>query len=233
MRARIIRNFTVCLFTVCCTTSFAEAVVSSRSTSSALVAQPQTPPRGFLPSNANPHGYSFTQLATAWARWAFGTAPEINPILTNRCEQSQLDPRIWFLPPSIGGEQLNICQVPQGSFLVFSPAGFECSEAEGNGSTEAELTACAEEAFPLITSVEVTLDGRTSTATDLTNYISTTLFDVLPPNNLISPNSTPTLTKGYFLVLTPLSRGTHYLRAFDEISSLGLQFGITYTIIVQ
>ena len=69
-----------------------------------LPAEAQNPPRGFLPANANPLGYSLTQIATAWTRWAFGTAAPNNPLLSVRCEQSTLNPRIWFLPPSIGTE---------------------------------------------------------------------------------------------------------------------------------
>src|SRR5215203_7500956 len=95
---------------------------------------------GFLPATANAHGYSLTDLATAWLAWGFGTPSDVNPLVNLRCEQSALDPRIWFLPASIGGQGTSTCYVPQGSFLVLLALAFECSEAEGNGSTLAELT---------------------------------------------------------------------------------------------
>ena len=34
--------------------------------------------------------------------------------------------------------------------------------------------------------------------------------------------------KGYFLVIPPLSRGTHVLRAYDEFQVMNFQAGITY-----
>ena len=40
------------------------------------------------------------------------------------------------------------CKVPQGAYLLISPGGFECSKAEGNGSTAQELRACAGPASP-------------------------------------------------------------------------------------
>ncbi len=40
------------------------------------------------------------------------------------------------------------------------------------------------------------------------------------------------MDKGYFLVLHPLSWGTHTLRAYDEFEAPGFEAGITYTIIV-
>ena len=78
--------------------------------------------------------------------------------------------------------------------------------------------------FQHLNHVEVTFNG--TTATDLHNYIETTAFDVLPAPNLISPDATPTMTKGYFMVLAPLSRGTHTLHAFDEFT-FGFEAGIT------
>src|SRR5262249_45457391 len=160
-------------------------------------------------ANANPLGYSLTEIATAWTRWAFGTAAPNNPLLSVRCEQSTLNPRIWFLPPSIDTALTNTCEVPEGTFLALSPAGYECSEAEGNGSTTSALLACVDAGFPLLTHIEVTLNGITTT--NLSNYIITTPFDVLPPDNLFGPNPTPSITRGYFLIVEPLSRGVHVL----------------------
>jgi hypothetical protein len=154
---------------------------------------------------------------------------DVNPLVNPRCEQSTIDPHIWFVTVSLGGEQLVTCDIPQGSFLVVTPGLYECSEAEGNGSTEAELLACVEEGFTSITRAEVILDGE---AANLGDYLLTTLFDVVPPNNLFGPSATPTLSKGYFLVTTPLSRGTHTLRTFDEFSD-GFSAGTTFTIIVR
>jgi len=132
---------------------------------------------------------------------------------------------------SLGGEYRSTCYVPYGSFLVLNAGAFECSQAEGNGSTAEELTRCVDAGFQLLSYVEVALEGRITS--DLNEYVVTSRFDVLPANNLSGPNATPTMNKGYFMVLGPLSRGTHTLRAYDEFGSVGFQAGITYTIVVR
>src|SRR6266542_1091649 len=153
-------------------------------TSSAAAAAPA---KGFLPASAHPLGYSLADLATAWNRWGFGSAADVNPLLAVRCEQSSLDPRIWFLPVSLGGEYENTCDVPTGSFLMLNAGGAECSSVEPEpfyGANEAELIDCVNENFELVSYVEVT--GRGVTTTDLSAYAGTSHLDTLPPNNLLS-----------------------------------------------
>ena len=75
--------------------------------------------------------------------------------------------------------------MPQGSFLVLLVLAMECSEAEGNGSTLEELTACNDENFEPNT-IEVTFNG--TTLTDLTDYIVTTdLVTCLPTTSSAPP----------------------------------------------
>jgi hypothetical protein len=188
--------------------------------------------KGFLPAHARVHGHTLTDLATAWNLWAFGTSEEVNPLLDLRCERSPIDPRIWFLPVSFGGETQATCKVPPGSFLFIMAGGVECSTLEEPpfyGGDEHELRACVEDFFEQITRIEVTREGQT--LTDLDDYAVTTRPVVLPPNNLISPDPGLSLTKGYFLAMPPLSRGTHTVRAEVEFAD-GFEAAITYTIVV-
>ena len=190
--------------------------------------------RGFLPAEARPLGYTLTELATAWNVWAFGTAPGDNPLLAVRCEQSPLDPRIWFLPVSLGGEWETTCTVPRGAFLLMNPGGSECSNVEPEpffGADEADLLACVNETFEYLSYVEVTFNGQTTT--DLDDYIVTTPLTNLPANNLLSADPALSRDKGYFMVVHPLSPGIHTLRAYDEFEVLEFEAGITYTIVVE
>ncbi len=189
--------------------------------------------RGFLPPKAHPRGHSMTELAQAWNVWAFGTGAN-NPLVAVRCEQSPIDPKIWFLPVSLGGEYQTTCDVPQGAFLMMNPGGSECSNVEPEpfyGADAADLLACVNETFPLLTYVEVTFNGET--VTNLGAYVVTTPVTNLPANNLLSDDPALSRDKGYFMVVSPLSRGTHILRAYDEFESFEFQAGITYTINVH
>jgi hypothetical protein len=190
---------------------------------------------GFLPANAHPHGYSLVDLGTAWNRWSLATPFESNPFLQARCEQSPLDPKIWFLPePYPGGPAAADCSVPQGAFLVISPFFIECSDAEPPpfyGGDETELRKCVEEGFDLLSSAEATLNGRT--AANLDDYVVTTLLDTVPANNLLGSGPALTMNRGIFMVVAPLSRGMHTLGMSWEIGSWELQAAITIRVSVH
>lgn len=198
----------------------------------ANAAKPAT--RGILPADARPHGYSLVDLGTSWNHWAFATPADTNPLLAVRCEPSPLDPKIWFLPVSLGGEWEATCDVPRGAFLVLTAGGWECSSIEPEpwyGGDEAELRECVDAGFDLLNYVEVTFNGTTTT--ELDDYVVTTRLDTLPPDNLLGPDAGLTLDKGYYLVIGPLSPGSHTLRAYDEFVSIDFQAGITFTINVD
>ena len=112
------------------------------------------------------------------------------------------------------------CYVPQGTFLVLLTLAFECSEAEGNGSTLAELIACNEENFQPNRQWPRGLhrDDRLVT---------------LPAYNIFGADPTLSVMKGYFMVLTPMSRGSHILHASGEFPAFPFQAGVTYTIVVR
>jgi hypothetical protein len=189
--------------------------------------------RGILPPSAQALGYSMPELAAAWDAWAFGTS-EDNPLLAVRCEQSPLDPRIWFLPVSLGGEWENTCNVPKGAFLLLTAGGAECSNLEPEpyfGEDAADLVACSEETFPALSYIEMTVEGVTTT--DLDRFIVTSDVAALPANNLFSADPGISLIKGYFFLIHPMSPGTHTLRTYDEFAIFDFQAGITYTINVQ
>ena len=196
----------------------------------ATAAKPAAP--GFLPANAHPLGHSLTELATAWTVWGFGTSDD-NPLVDVRCEQSDVDSRIWFLPVSLGGEWEATCDVPRGSFLVLFAAGNECSNVEASpyfGEDEAGLRDCVDERLGDVGLVEVSGEGVATTNVD--SYLVTTDMVTLPPDNLLNSDEALSMTEGWFLVIRPLSPGEHVFRAYAEFST-GFIAGITYTINVE
>lgn len=199
-------------------------------------AKPAT--RGFLPANATPHGHSLVDLATAWNAWSLAALPDSSAFLAGRCEESPIDPRIWFLPePYPGGRTTATCDLPQGAFLVFSPFFIECSSAEPApffGADETELRACVAAGFDLLSAVELTFNGQTVSAADLADYVVTTRLDEVSAPNLVNPDPSPTtltMNKGFFMVIAPLSRGTHMISA--NWVAMGYSPAITFEIIVH
>jgi hypothetical protein len=192
------------------------------------------PVRGLMPAAANVLGYSLNEIATAWTLWSIESL-ENNPILEERCDPSPLDPRIWFTPEvtSVGGVPNVECAIPAGAFIVIVPAFWECSSVEGDpfhATTEAELIACVESGFQVIDTVEITVDGRSSS--DLDQYAQRTQMIELPANNLLSPDAGISMSKGYFTVLHPLTPGTHHARIDATYPEFDFE-GITdYTFVV-
>lgn len=187
--------------------------------------------RGFLPSNAKVHGYTLADLSVAWNIWGFGSPEAVNPNVNPRCEQSPFDSKIWFLPVSFGGVGELDCDIPLGAFLVVTPGGYFCEPVEAGGSTEAEMQACAEAGFELLTKVEVALDGRS--ATQLDRYVVTSPRIELPGPNLLSADPTTVVDTSYFLVVHPLSRGRHTLWAYDEFAAFDFTAGFTFNFTVK
>ena len=185
--------------------------------------------KGFVPPNAQIHGSSLEQLAIAWNRYAFSTAAPENPLITPRCEQSPTDERIWFVPVSIGGDYEVDCEVPTGAFLVATPAGYFCEPVEAGGSSTAALLTCATNGFSTLTFVEVLLDGRQ--AKNLDRYVVTTPRIELAGPNLLSDDPTPIIDKGIYVVIKPLTPGSHTLRLYDEFGALS--FGVTVNLTVS
>ena len=185
--------------------------------------------KGFVPPNARIHGSSLEQLAIAWNSYAFGTPAPENPLITPRCEQSPTDKRIWFVPVSIGGDYEVDCEVPTGAFLVATPAGYFCEPVEAGGSSTAALLTCATNGFSTLTFVEVLLDGRR--AKNLDSYVVTTPRIELAGPNLLSDDPTPLIDKGIYVVIKPLTPGSHTLRLYDEFGALA--FGVTVNLTVS
>jgi hypothetical protein len=187
---------------------------------------------GFLPAKAKVHGLSLVDIATAYTLWGFGTSADVNPLIASRCERSPIDPNIWFLPVSVGGDAVATCSVPPGAFLVATPGFIECSNIEPPpffGTNLNELKDCVDGWFEQLNYAEVILDG--TPVANLDTYALTARPVRLPANNLNSADPGVSLSKGYFLVIPPLSRGTHTLRLYDEFLALGFKAGLTITIV--
>jgi hypothetical protein len=187
--------------------------------------------RGLLPSTARVLGYSTTDLAVGYMHWIMD-----DPVQAVDCAQSDLDPRIWYLPEvtSEGGVPNVECSVPTGSFLVIVPGFWECSSLEDepfHGTTEAELIDCVNAGFAYIETASITIDGRTSS--DLDRYVLRTPVMDLPAGNIFSDDPGISMTKGFFAVVGPLTPGVHHARVDALYPEFGFEGLTDYTISVR
>jgi hypothetical protein len=100
------------------------------------------------------------------------------------------------------------CTVKPGTKIFVVASSFECSTFEGNGTTEAQLRACARETDVQV-APRVTLDGKTLPVSE----VETPLLNiVLPEGNIFDlPAGTQGLSvgHGWAALLHPLTPGTH------------------------
>jgi hypothetical protein len=101
--------------------------------------------------------------------------------------------------------------VPPGKAILFPIICAECSEAEGNGSTDGELRACADGLIDHVTVVEASVDGVAVQHLDSYRVQSPLFQFTLPPDNVLGldPGTTPSVSDGFWVILAPLSVGEH------------------------
>ena len=100
------------------------------------------------------------------------------------------------------------CTVKPGTKILVAASSVECSTREGNGTTEAELQACAKQ-MDLQTAPSVTVDGRSVPVTEAETGL---LNIVLPADNIFGlPAGATGLSfgHGWVALLHPLTPGTH------------------------
>ena len=129
------------------------------------------------------------------------------------CAVGQSGP-VWYLHESLHATVTLTCTVPAGKALFITPADWECSAAEGNGSTEAALRSCAKGYMDKVTKATVTVDGVPLTNL-LTRYrFETPLFTFrYPAHNVLDvpgPGTSKSVADAVFVILSPLAAGRHH-----------------------
>ncbi len=189
--------------------------------------------RVFQPQSS-PYGQDYPGWLAEWGDWLFEIPVDQNPAVhPESCDEDQEGGRVWFLGPS-GADD---CEVPAGKAVAFSPFGFECSTAEGNGETFAQLRKCAREGFASFASPEdlnlrIRIDGRRLPNPHRWTFITPGEVLDFPEDNLFGAEAGPTLsvTKALFYILRPLSPGQHTIRVnatdFGEDVTLVYRFKV-------
>lgn len=107
-----------------------------------------------------------------------------------------------------GPNGIDSCTVKSGTKILVAASSVECSTIEGNGTTEAELRACAEQSDAQ-SAPSVTVDGHSVPVTERETRL---LNIVLPADNIFGlPAGTTGLSVGHGWVahVDPLTPGTH------------------------
>ena len=220
--------------------------------------------RGVLPPTATPYGRSYTTWSEAHWQWLFAQSADHHPLaMDGNVDLSLGQPagHVWFLGgtfaiTTVGTTNFGIAHrtgtIPAGTALFFPLIDSEDSVAEekagigcypaGTCTSETCLRNCVEGLLSNVTGVFCTIDGVP--VANLQNYqFISSLFTwgPLPANNLFGdPTNFPAglttqaVSDGFFVMVAPLSAGSHTIHFGGTISgSPTFVQDITYHITVN
>ena len=203
----------------------------------------QNPNPGVLPPDSHPFGKTYGEWSNAWWQWAYSIPVPNNPVLDTtgaNCSVGQSG-NVWFLAGTFNsGETITrTCTVPHGKALFVPIFNSENDNIGVTPPLTADQLRAALNAFfkccvdPSTFSAEV--DGVA--IQQLGNYRAgqnNPVFSFMLPVKNVYPGSppagtySPVVSDGYYLMLAPLSTGTH------TIHFVALSGGqdVTYTLTI-
>lgn len=167
--------------------------------------------------DSKPYGLSYGEWSVKWWQWILSIPADKSPIIDksgSSCATNQNNSNVWFLVGSGGGETVRTCTIPTDKAIFFPIIDVECSFAEDSSAkTEEDLRKCAREDQNKVTSLRLSIDGLNTQ--NLTKYrTDSPLFNFTTPENGLfdlKSASTQAVSDGYFVMLKPLSPGSHEL----------------------
>ena len=203
------------------TSSIAVLTVTTNSTSSIQVEPP----------GAIVAGKSIADWSTNWWRWAAALAPPGDPFTDTTGQFANVNQSgpVFFLAGSPGGSMSRQFRVPANTYLLVPLRVGEWSQLElGFDKTAAQIRQSAQQQADQINSLHAILDGVTNTQTTVFSHRETSPdfnFNAVFNNQVgINPPgfSGIAVADGYFLMLDPLTPGTHTLNYGGGITGSSL-----------
>ena len=170
------------------------------------------------PPNSEPYGKTYGEWSAAWWTWAM-ELPVACPIPHPFVDDPAFDVtegqhgNVWFLAAPFGTVN-RTCTIPADKALFVGLLNAEASDLEGLGITEAEQRANAKSTADHIHNVACSVDGDAVAHIDYYRVESPQFSFTAPTPWLFGTTggTGTSVSDGYFVMLKPLSRGSHTLR---------------------
>jgi len=210
---------------------------------------------GVLPPQSHPYGKSYAEWSAEHWKWTYSLPADAHPLTDTADVSAGQSGPVWFLggtwapTTDLNGNLVGIADrevtIPAGKALFFPIIDAEASEVEGNGTTETELREAAN--FLADHAVDLTCTIDEQSVQNLESYrVASPLFTFgpLPENNLLGLSegtTSPAVSDGYFVMLAPLSPGSHTIHftgafvftAAEDGFDFSFTLDITYRITVR
>ncbi len=198
---------------------------------------------GIAPPQSHPYGKTYGEWSAAHWKWLYSLPVDHHPLFdTADCSTGQSG-QVWFLggtfttvspsPNVVVGNATRNCTVPASKALFFPIIDAECATAEGNGTTDAELRACASGLIDHARGLAAEIDGVP--VNNLAAYRKQSplfTWGPLPPNNVLNfaaGTTSPSVSDGYFLMVQPQSAGRHTIHFKGSVVFTQAQDGFDFT----
>lgn len=163
---------------------------------------------------SKPYGKSYAGWSAAWWQWALSQPVTGHPFVDDPAFDvaAGQSGQVWFLASPFGTVE-RTCMIPTGKSLFVGLLNAEASDLEGLGATEAEQRDTAKFLADHIVDVSCVIDGIEVKKLESFRF-SSPQFTFQAPSPWIfgAEGGTGTaVADGYFLMLAPLSAGTHTL----------------------
>jgi hypothetical protein len=188
-------------------------------------------------SDSRPFGLTYADWTARWWQWVLSIAKIENPLIDEtgkNCANGQSGP-VWFLAGALEGSAERSCTIPADKAILFPVINVEASVAEGDGSTEEELSACVKFEMDQITDMRAIISG--TNLDELKQYrIQSPLFNVtLPADNVLGlpAQSTKMMSEGYWLFLKPPKPGIYNLYSFGSCLAGRIKIGVSCHLTIE
>jgi len=184
-----------------------------------------------VPPFENIAGRSQSDWSRAWWQWAGSFQQYESPIADKtgaRCGLKQSG-AVWFLAGTYGtGRTIRTCSVPAGKLLFFPLINYIVGPAYAGRTSCESVRGLAREMTDGVSSLVLELDGKVIENLESHRQETRECFDLA---ERVGGGVFPSEANGYYVMLRPLSRGTHTLNFGGILPSMSQ--AVTYTLHVE
>jgi len=188
-----------------------------------------------IPPQAKFHGLTYGEWEAKWAQAVDLIPAPINPTVSGGVFGEEKG--IRFLTGVTGGVTVDVT-IPAGTALFFPIIVAECSNLESPpffGADEAEPAAGANSFMDLVSALGAEIDGQAVEHPEQYRVQSPQYDFSVPADNTLGvpgPATGTAVSDGFFLLVAPLSVGTHTVHFTGTIEAFGFVIDTTYIVTV-
>jgi hypothetical protein len=188
-----------------------------------------------IPPQARFRGLSYAGWEVKWQQAVFAIPAATNPVVTGGAFGEEKG--IRFLTGVTGGVTVDV-EISPGTALFFPIIVAESSNLEAPpffGANEAEQAAGANFFMDLVSDLAVEIDGQSLAHPERYRVQTPQYVFTVPADNIIGvpgPATGTSVSAGFFVLVTPLSVGTHTIHFTGTIEDFDYTIDTTYVVTV-